>query len=55
MIIPLNDAEPDLPQRLGRIRAAGDIPLVGDRRWSPSDWDALTAKARCAQVPEATA
>ncbi|ASN39377.1 o-succinylbenzoate--CoA ligase [Arthrobacter sp. 7749] len=55
MIIPLNGAEPDLPQCLGKIRAAGDIPLVGDRRWSTSDWDAITAKARSAQVPEATA
>lgn len=55
MIIPVNGAEPGLLQRLGRIRDAGDVPLVGDPRSSKTHWDAMVAAAATAELPEGTA
>ena len=55
MIIPVNGGDPDLLGQLRRIRAAGDIPLVGDPRWPTAQRDAMATAAAAAEAPEGTA
>lgn len=43
MIVLVRDDTVGLLGRLGEIRNAGNVPLVGDSRWSSAQWDALAA------------
>ncbi|MFJ6416232.1 AMP-binding protein [Paeniglutamicibacter sp. NPDC091659] len=55
MIIPVSGGEPGLLGHLQQIREAGDVPLVGDARWSKTLWDATVAAATKAELPDGTA
>lgn len=55
MIVPVNGGEAGLLEHLRRIRAAGDVPLVGDARWQQSHRDAMAAAAAAAELPAGTA
>lgn len=44
-IVILSAADDNLVGRLRAIRDAGDIPLIGDHRWSRTQWDAVRAVA----------
>jgi long-chain acyl-CoA synthetase len=55
VIIPVNGGEPGLLENLRQIREAGDVPLVGDARWSKPHWDAMVAAANQAELPDGTA
>jgi long-chain acyl-CoA synthetase len=52
MIIPLSGATDGLLDRLREIREAGNVPLVGDARWSPAQWEAVRGAAASAQPAE---
>lgn len=43
-----------LLERLAGILAAGDVPLVGDDRWSAGQWDGVEALCATSRVPEGT-
>ena len=52
MIVVLGGETPGLLERIREVRAAEDAPLVGDPRWSPAQWDAVTgAAARAGDAP----
>ncbi|MEV7621192.1 class I adenylate-forming enzyme family protein [Microbacterium sp. NPDC089321] len=52
MIVVLGGETPGLLERIREVRAAGDAPLVGDPRWSPAQWEAVTrAAARAGDLP----
>ena len=55
MIIPVNGGKPGLLEKLRQIREAGDVPLVGDARWSKTHRDAMVAAANQAELPDGTA
>ena len=55
MIIPVSGGETGLLERLGQIREAGDVPLVGDPRWPSAQWDAMVTTAAKAELPDGTA
>lgn len=55
LIIPLASNDPDLLDRLAAIRAAGDVPLVGDHRWSAEQWKHVRAMIADAKLPADTA
>lgn len=42
-------AQGDLLERLREVRAAGDVPLVGDAHWPAAQWAAVRAAARAAR------
>lgn len=50
-IVPVRGPEPDVWERVRRIRAGGDVPLVGDERWPDAQWQAVRALAGQAPVP----
>lgn len=50
-IVPVRGPAADVWQRVREIRAAGDVPLVGDERWPDAQWTAVRALAREATVP----
>ncbi|WP_245851245.1 class I adenylate-forming enzyme family protein [Brachybacterium vulturis] len=50
--IILLDGSPDgLLDRLSAVRAAGDVPLVGDERWPAAQWSQVRALAAAGPVP----
>lgn len=51
MIVLLRGEAADLLDRVRDIRDAGDIPLVGDQRWSRDQWDAVATAAAEAGSP----
>lgn len=53
-LVPLRDADHRavLTAALA-ARAAGDIPLVGDERWTPAHWDAVVDAVRTQGLPDA--
>ncbi|MFH8249733.1 class I adenylate-forming enzyme family protein [Microbacterium sp. B2969] len=54
MIVPVADDQEDLLDRLRALRAAGEVPLVGDARWPAAQWEAVLTTASSTQpVPEA--
>lgn len=53
-LVPLLDNEPHLLQRLAQIRAEGNVPLVGDARWSASYWKSVATAAVEAELPTET-
>lgn len=55
MIVPVGAATDDLLDRLARIRESGDVPLVGDERWSSAQWEAIHAAASGAELADDTA
>ncbi|SEH67183.1 MULTISPECIES: class I adenylate-forming enzyme family protein [unclassified Leifsonia] len=55
MIVVLDAGRPGLLDDLRRVRADGDVPLVGDPRWPAAQWAAVRALAATAEVPEGTA
>jgi acyl-CoA synthetase (AMP-forming)/AMP-acid ligase II len=55
VIVPLRGDTPDLLERLGELRAGGDVPLVGDARWPAAQWEAVATAAAAAEVPDDTA
>jgi long-chain acyl-CoA synthetase len=55
VIVALASDAPDLLDRLGEIRAAGDVPLVGDARWPAAQRDAMVALANEASLPDGVA
>lgn len=55
MIIPLDGDASDLLERVRAVRAAGDVPLVGDSRWPHAQRDAVFAAAERAGSPEGIA
>lgn len=52
MIVPLEGGMAGLLDRLREVRAAGDVPLVGDERWPAAHGDAVRAAAAAARVPD---
>lgn len=48
------EATTHLLERLAGILAAGDVPLVGDDRWSAGQWDGVEALCATSPVPEGT-
>ena len=52
MIVALSDDAAGLLGELRAVREAGDVALVGDHRWSRSQWDAVLATAAEAHLPE---
>jgi len=50
-IVPLRGAARPLVAAIRDVRAARDVPLVGDERWPQSQWDAVRALAEGAAVP----
>ena len=55
VIVPVRGDTAGLLERLGAVRAAGDVPLVGDERWPQAQWDAVQAIAADAELPAAAA
>jgi acyl-CoA synthetase (AMP-forming)/AMP-acid ligase II len=51
VIVPVVADGADLLERLGGIRAAGNVPLVGDRRLAQAHWSALAALVADADLP----
>lgn len=55
MITLLSDATDGLLDRLREIRDAGDVPLVGDRRWPRAQWESVSAAVADARIPDGVA
>jgi long-chain acyl-CoA synthetase len=55
VIVALSDDAPGLLDDLRAVHEAGDVPLVGDHRWSATQWDAVLATSAAADLPEAAA
>ena len=55
MIVVLDASGPGLLDDLRRVRADGDVPLVGDPRWPSAQWSAVRTLAATAKVPEGAA
>ena len=51
MIVLVRDDSAELLSHLRGIRDAGEVPLVGDSRWSPAQWSAVAATVKEADVP----
>lgn len=51
MIVPVRGDTAGLLNRLGALRAAGDVPLVGDERWPQAHRDAVQAIAGGTEPP----
>lgn len=51
MIVVLDAGRPGLLDDLRRVRANGDVPLVGDPRWPSAQWAAVRTLAATAEVP----
>jgi acyl-CoA synthetase (AMP-forming)/AMP-acid ligase II len=51
VIVPVRGDTAGLLERLGAVRAAGDVPLVGDERWPQAHWDAVQALTAGAEPP----
>ena len=51
MIVPVRGDEPGLLEHLLALRAAGQVPLVGDERWPREHWDAVLAMTATARPP----
>jgi len=52
VIVVLDASGPGLLDDLRRVRADGDVPLVGDPRWPSAQWAAVRTLAATAEVPE---
>lgn len=55
MIVPVRPDAPGLLDRLRALRAAGEVPLVGDERWPTAQWDAAAALAASTPAPPSAA
>jgi acyl-CoA synthetase (AMP-forming)/AMP-acid ligase II len=51
VIVPVRCDAGGLVDRLRELRAAGQVPLVGDDRWPPAHWDAVAAMAAAGTTP----
>jgi long-chain acyl-CoA synthetase len=54
VIVVLRGDAVGLLDRLRSVREAGDVPLVGDDRWSQKQWDAVHTAAAAADLPRET-
>jgi acyl-CoA synthetase (AMP-forming)/AMP-acid ligase II len=54
-IIPVRGLDELVFERVRDIRAAGDVPLVGDERWPDGQWDAMSTLVERMRVPDAAA
>jgi acyl-CoA synthetase (AMP-forming)/AMP-acid ligase II len=53
VIVPIRGEAPGLLECLRSLRAAGQVPLVGDERWPQAQWAAVEAMAAAALPPDA--
>jgi acyl-CoA synthetase (AMP-forming)/AMP-acid ligase II len=54
-IVPVRGPDELVFERVRGIRAAHDVPLVGDERWPDGQWDAVRILAERVPVPDAAA
>ncbi|ASK65272.1 o-succinylbenzoate--CoA ligase [Brachybacterium avium] len=54
-IVLLDGSADGLLDRLRAVRAAGDVPLVGDERWPAAQWSQVRALAAAGQMPKEAA
>ncbi|PWH07565.1 o-succinylbenzoate--CoA ligase [Brachybacterium endophyticum] len=54
-IVPLRAPQEQVLERLRAVRADGDVPLIGDERWSDEQWGSVRDLAASAPLPEGTA
>ncbi|WP_245981887.1 AMP-binding enzyme [Mycetocola tolaasinivorans] len=54
-IVLLRGSTHGVVERLAEVRAAGNIPLIGDERWPAAQWEAVAALAAESAVPDGAA